>query len=69
VAPGSAADGRFVRDLGLERGVLLVAIRRGRTTVVPKGDTRLEPGDRVALIAPSTLAERVRGLFRTQDGR
>ncbi len=66
VTPGSAADGKLVRSLGLESGVLLVTISRGPATVVPKGDTRLEAGDRITLIAPSSLAERVRDLFRTQ---
>ena len=64
VTRGSAVQGKFVRDLGLEKGVLLVAIRRGDGLFVPKGDARLETGDHVVMIAPSRIAGHVRELFR-----
>ena len=64
VSAGSAAEGKRVRDLGLERGILLVAIRRGNTTLVPNGDTRLATGDHIIMIAEPAAAERVRDLFR-----
>jgi Trk K+ transport system NAD-binding subunit len=58
-----------VRDLGLEKGVLLVAIRRGSGLFVPKGDARLETDDHVVIIAPSGAAEHVLGLFRTLQAK
>ena len=64
VIRGSAVEGKFLRDLGLEKGILLVAIRRGGDLFIPKGDARLETGDHVVMIAPSRLADHVLDLFR-----
>jgi Trk K+ transport system NAD-binding subunit len=64
VVAGSAVDGKLVRDLGLEQGVLLVALRRDEAMLVPKGDTRLEAGDHIVMIVPSKLADQVLDLFR-----
>jgi chloride channel protein, CIC family len=65
VAVGSAVDGKRVRDLALEQGVLLVALRRNDAILVPKGDTRLEAGDHIVMIVPSKSADQVLDLFRT----
>ncbi|MFC7165416.1 Lrp/AsnC family transcriptional regulator [Halospeciosus flavus] len=45
----------------VDEDVLVVAIERGETTITPRGDTRVQPGDRVRLFSPrgvpvSTLA-------------
>jgi Trk K+ transport system NAD-binding subunit len=64
VAARSAAAGRIVRELRLGAGVLLVAIHRKDAVIVPRGDTRLEAGDRVVLIAPRERTERVLAAFR-----
>jgi len=64
VVAGSAVDGKRVRDLPLEQGILLVALRRDDAMLVPKGDTRLEAGDHIVMIVPSKLAEHVLDLFR-----
>ncbi|HKX18946.1 MAG TPA: chloride channel protein [bacterium] len=69
VTSGSAVEGKFVRDLGLEKGILLVAIRRGNVLFVPKGDARLEIGDHVVMIAPSRIAEHVLDRFRKPHAR
>jgi chloride channel protein, CIC family len=63
VSPISSVAGKFVRDLGLGQGVLLVAVRRGGAMLIPKGDTKLEAGDRIVMIAPPASAERVRAVF------
>ncbi len=36
---------RRIRDIALPRGTLIVLLRRGTRAMVPKGDTRVEPGD------------------------
>jgi len=64
VLAGSTVDGKFVRDLELGEGVLLVAVRRGDAMLVPKGDTHLEAGDHIVMIAPAKLAGHVLDLFR-----
>lgn len=53
VHPVSAVAGAWVRDLSLPDGSLVVLIVRGEQVVVPRGDTRLEPGDQVcAFVTP-----------------
>jgi trk system potassium uptake protein TrkA len=46
-------------NLGLPKGVLVAALRRGDQLVVPQGSDRVQPGDRVLLITTSKLAGRV----------
>jgi cell volume regulation protein A len=53
VHPVSAVSGELVRDLSLPEGSLVALILRGEQVVVPRGDTRLEPGDQVcAFVTP-----------------
>jgi CIC family chloride channel protein len=51
IEPSMAAAGRAVRDLGLPEGVLLVAIDRNGTTIVPHGTSVIEPDDVITLLA------------------
>jgi len=48
---GSRLSGRPLAELGLPRGMLVAAVRRGERIVVPRGDDRIEPGDGVLIIA------------------
>ncbi|RMH18348.1 MAG: amino acid permease [Gemmatimonadetes bacterium] len=48
--PTGEFAGRAVRDLDLPDGTLLALVRRGERVLVPRGDTRLEAGDRLTLI-------------------
>jgi trk system potassium uptake protein len=51
--PDTPAFKGTVADLHLPRESVLVAIFRGTETVIPRGDTRFEPGDQIiALTAP-----------------
>ena len=45
----SAVAGSDLRTLELPEGCLVTLIERGRDVVVPKGSTRLEPGDHVCV--------------------
>ena len=50
VAPGSEASGKHVRDLALPGECILVSVTRRGHPLVPHGDTRLYPGDRVVAV-------------------
>jgi len=64
VAPTSPLVGTRIMDLDLPRDCVLVSIQRGRTLVIPHGDTVLQPQDRVtAFVDAHRLDE-----FRTQFG-
>ena len=51
VGQGSAASGKLVRDLEWPRDSLLVAVKRGDRELIPKGSTRLFPGDSLVVMA------------------
>jgi potassium/hydrogen antiporter len=60
--PGtSPAAGRQIVDLGLPAGVLVVLLHRDDDAIVPQGATRLEPGDRLLVLAPLDALDEVRG--------
>ena len=65
VAPGSAADGTKVQDLGLPDGSLVISILRDGSGFVPLGDSVVEAGDEVLLVLDIGLeAEGHRALHR-----
>lgn len=49
-------NGQYVRDLDISRQTVIVMIRRGGRTIVPKGSTRLKAGDTLLLHTKSHLA-------------
>lgn len=63
-SPGSPLANRRLADLELPRGVLVAAVRHGERIVVPRGGDRIEPGDRVLLVATTEEAPRLSGLLR-----
>jgi trk system potassium uptake protein TrkA len=58
-APGGRLTSGPLAKLGLPSGVLVAALQRGDKLVVPKGDDRIEEGDRVLLITTTDLARKV----------
>lgn len=66
IRSGAAVVGERIADLGLPPGVLILAIHRGSGIVVPRGQTRLHPGDRLeALVEPAQFAV-VRAIFEAE---
>jgi len=64
--PGAAVVGKRIAELDLPPGVLIRAIHREGGTIVPRGQTILEAGDRLeALVEPAELG-RVRDTFEAQ---
>ena len=61
-SPAAALAGQTVGDLDLPDDTLVAAVRRSGTTIMPRGSTRLEGGDRLLVIgeprAITTLRER-----------
>ena len=59
VGPEDAVVGHRVRELGLPRDALLSVIVRGEEAVLPRGSTRVEPGDRLHVVVRSEVADRM----------
>ncbi|WP_441287958.1 monovalent cation/H(+) antiporter subunit G [Sorangium sp. KYC3313] len=63
LAPGAAVVGKRIAELGLPAGVLIRAIHREGGTVVPRGQTILEAGDRLEVLVEPAELGRVREIF------
>ncbi|MEJ5199489.1 MAG: potassium/proton antiporter [Anaerolineae bacterium] len=63
VPAGSAAVGRQIVELGLPKGALIVLIGRAAEHIVPDGNTVLEPGDHLLILADQTVLDAVRRVF------
>jgi len=56
---------RRIRDISLPRDTLIVLLRRGDRALVPKGDTRVEPGDVLVFLTTRQEEERLRSWIGT----
>jgi K+/H+ antiporter YhaU regulatory subunit KhtT len=63
VAGGSAIDGRALSKIQLTEDAVVVAVRHDGATVIPRGHTRLDAGDRVTVLAAAAVADAVRAAF------
>lgn len=63
IPPESTAVGQQVIELGLPESALLMLIRRGDTTFVPRGATVIEPKDRILVFAEQKDMLEVRSIF------
>lgn len=50
VCIGSKLDGKQIKDVKWPSRCLLVAVRRGETEIIPKGDTVIFPGDYLTVL-------------------
>ena len=67
VRPGAPAAGRTLAELALRQthGITVMAVRRGRQTLgSPAGDFRVEPGDRLVMVAEAEQFAASADLFR-----
>ena len=48
-------NGRLIRDLDLSRQTMIVMVKRGNRTLIPKGSTRLQVGDKLLLHTKETI--------------
>jgi trk system potassium uptake protein TrkA len=56
---------RALRDLDRPRDSIVGAILRDGAVIVPRGDDRIEPGDRILVFSTRAAADRVRDFFRS----
>ncbi len=68
IRSGSACAGRRVSRVAWPRECLIATLRRGRTVVIPHGDTVLRAGDVLAVVADDETLSGVRSLC-TEKGK
>jgi CIC family chloride channel protein len=66
VLPQSPAAHRAVKELNLPEGCLLVSIFRDSKVLIPHGDTRLLPGDRLAALVKKECVEEFQENFHEE---
>ena len=59
----SGLGGKLLSDLELAEEAVIVAVRRDGVTLIPRGHTRLDAGDRVTVIAAASAVAEVRAHF------
>ena len=63
VDESSRTVGKVVKDLDLPAGAILGSIQRGDQVVIPRGDTRIEPGDQIVVFALPQAVEETAEFF------
>jgi trk system potassium uptake protein TrkA len=63
VLPSSRAANKAVHELDLPAGAILGAIQRGTEVVIPRGDSRIEVGDRLVVFALPEAIEAAAAFF------
>ncbi len=67
---GSALPGRRIAELHLPHGSLIVAVRRGDSVFIPRGESTLALGDRVVVMGtPDALRDVTQRVTRVTDAR
>lgn len=56
VAPGAEAAGRTIAEIRWPREAVIASVRRGGRLLLPRGDTRLEPGDELSVVVDGAAA-------------
>jgi Trk K+ transport system NAD-binding subunit len=52
VEMGSKIANKFLKDIEWPSGSLIVGLRRGSDEIIPKGNTKILPGDYLLILAP-----------------
>jgi trk system potassium uptake protein TrkA len=66
-AADSPITRRTLKELGLPRGTLVAALRRGGRILVPRGGEKVEPGDRVLVVTTTDHVGRVGELLQCES--
>jgi Trk K+ transport system NAD-binding subunit len=67
VAVASPIAGVALRDADLPPGTTVMSLQRGTTSMTPRGDTVVEPGDQLGILTNADDAARVRRLLEPAD--
>jgi Trk K+ transport system NAD-binding subunit len=67
VVPDKArVAGEFIRDIAIPRDCVVAAVIRGKDFVVPRGNTKIEVGDHVVFVGPTSAIKKAQDIFRVK---
>ena len=58
---------QFIRDIDIPRDCVVAAVVRGKDFVVPRGDTKIEVGDHVVFVGPTSAIKKAQDMFMLKD--
>jgi cell volume regulation protein A len=67
VDPGNVLAGKTLAEIGFPRGVLVTMLRRNGLFIPPGGDTRIETGDGMLIMAEINLLQKVEKKYFSQE--
>jgi Trk K+ transport system NAD-binding subunit len=60
----AAVSGKAIREIDIPQECVIAAVIRGKEFVVPRGETRLNPGDRVIFVGPVGAIKKAQNTFQ-----
>ncbi len=67
VQPGSACANHLVYEIKFPKESMIATLRRGRRTIIPRGDTLLQPGDELVIVADGEAKQVIEALCSPQE--
>jgi Trk K+ transport system NAD-binding subunit len=59
--------GQLIRDIDIPRDCVVAAVIRGKDFVVPRGDTKIEVGDHVVFVGPTSAIKKAQEMVRLRE--
>lgn len=69
VQPGSACANHLVNEIKFPKESMIATLRRGRRTIIPRGDTLLRPGDELVVVTDGQAKQVIEALCSPQEKR
>ncbi len=67
IQPGAACDGRQVKEIAWPKHFVIVSLRRGEQTIIPKGNTLLSANDLLMVVCDATALEEAQKFCQKQN--
>ena len=69
IESGSVSDGKKLGDIPWPREAVVVSVRRGRKSMIPRGNLILEAGDEISLLSERNVTSEVRKLCLANENK
>ena len=69
IEPGSVSAGKKLGEIPWPREVVVVSVRRGKTSMIPRGSLVLEAGDEISLLSERNVTDEVRKLCLANENK
>ncbi|KRK63799.1 Chloride channel protein [Companilactobacillus tucceti DSM 20183] len=63
VFEGSPIEGKYIRDIPFPKDILIIAIYRGESQIIPRGDTVIKAGDRLVTMVNASKRAKIKRIL------